>query len=90
MSDNRKGRLEGRVAVVTGGAGGIGKAICDKMINEGAKVALLDIREAELLETCRLFSRDRKPVMGLIKESAYITGQTLFVCGGLSIYSSPI
>jgi NAD(P)-dependent dehydrogenase (short-subunit alcohol dehydrogenase family) len=38
-------RLENKVAVVTGGAQGIGQAIVEKFVAEGAKVALLDIDE---------------------------------------------
>lgn len=36
-------RLAGRVAVVTGGAAGIGAAICHKLAQEGAKVVVADI-----------------------------------------------
>jgi 3-oxoacyl-[acyl-carrier protein] reductase len=36
-------RLEGRVAAVTGGASGIGEAICIRLAEEGAKVAVLDL-----------------------------------------------
>jgi NAD(P)-dependent dehydrogenase (short-subunit alcohol dehydrogenase family) len=35
--------LEGKVAVVTGGAGGIGRAICQRYVEEGAKVAVADV-----------------------------------------------
>lgn len=38
-------RLAGRIAVVTGGARGIGRAICDAYAEEGAKVAVSDLLE---------------------------------------------
>jgi 3-oxoacyl-[acyl-carrier protein] reductase len=36
-------RLEGKVAIVTGGASGFGKAICETYVREGAKVVVADI-----------------------------------------------
>ena len=36
-------RLEGSVAIVTGGASGIGEACCRRMIQEGARVAIFDV-----------------------------------------------
>jgi NAD(P)-dependent dehydrogenase (short-subunit alcohol dehydrogenase family) len=38
-------RLVGKVAVVTGGAGGIGRAMCERFAAEGAKVAVADVDE---------------------------------------------
>ena len=35
--------LTGKVAIVTGGAGGIGTAICERLAAEGARVAIFDL-----------------------------------------------
>lgn len=38
--------LQGKVAVVTGGAGGIGAALCKRLAAAGCKVAIFDVDEA--------------------------------------------
>lgn len=42
------GRLDNKIAVITGGAGGIGRAAAAKFVAEGAKVMLVDLDEAAL------------------------------------------
>src|SRR4030066_29783 len=45
------GRLENKVAIVTGGARGLGKTYCLRMAEEGAKVVVADLLDREAEET---------------------------------------
>ena len=50
--------LSRKVALVTGAGGGIGKAIADKLAEEGANVVLTDIAEDRLKEAVGTYARD--------------------------------
>src|SRR5438309_8222666 len=41
-------RFDGQVAIVTGGAGGLGRALAARLLKDGARVALVDRDEAQL------------------------------------------
>ena len=49
-------RLQDKVCIITGAARGIGRAIAERFVREGARVAIVDVREAEGLETERASS----------------------------------
>ena len=55
------GWLEGQTAIVTGGGSGLGRAVVDRFVQEGARVVVLD-RSAEHIEKLRA-DHDRRTVV---------------------------
>lgn len=43
-------KLRGKVAIITGGSGGIGKATAEAFIEEGANVLIFDLNESDLIK----------------------------------------
>src|SRR3954451_14560632 len=64
--------LEGRLAVVTGGGAGIGRAICLRLAAEGARLAVLDIRQETADETLQLAGGDGAAFVCDVSNSASV------------------
>ncbi len=56
-------RLQGKTAIVTGAARGIGRAIAMRFGREGARIAVVDLLEDEGRETVRLIEADGSQAM---------------------------
>jgi NAD(P)-dependent dehydrogenase (short-subunit alcohol dehydrogenase family) len=62
--------LSGRVAVVTGAAGGIGRALAERFAGEGMRVVLADVEEAALTETVAAIVGTGADAVGVVTDVA--------------------
>ena len=58
------GKLDGKVALITGGNGGIGLATAKQFVNEGAYVFITGRREAELARAVKEIAKNVTGVQG--------------------------
>lgn len=85
------GKLGGKIALVTGGAQGIGRAIALALAREGAQVAISDINLEKAQETCReieALGRKALAVGGSVadaKAAEAMVEKTVEAFGGLDI-----
>ncbi|MES0129148.1 bifunctional rhamnulose-1-phosphate aldolase/short-chain dehydrogenase [Mesorhizobium sp. M0029] len=88
--------LAGQIALVTGGAGGIGRATANRLLREGACVVLADIDETALAnandELAKAYGKDfvRPVLINVTAEEQVISGfaQTAVEFGGIDILVS--
>ena len=62
--------LQGKVAVITGGASGIGRAVADQAAAEGMKVVLGDIEEGPLKEAVNELTGQGAEALGVVTDVA--------------------
>ena len=62
--------LQGKVAVITGGASGIGRAVADRAAAEGMKVVLADIEEGPLKAAVDDLTSHGAEAMGVVTDVA--------------------
>ncbi|MGX5842196.1 bifunctional rhamnulose-1-phosphate aldolase/short-chain dehydrogenase [Mesorhizobium sp. ArgA1] len=88
--------LAGQIALVTGGAGGIGRATASRLLREGACVVLADIDETALAsaneELAKAYGKDfvRPVVINVTSEEQVVSGftETAVEFGGIDILVS--
>lgn len=81
-------KLKDKVAIVTGGARGIGAAICRRYADEGARVVVADVLEREASETAASIGRGAIPVAVDVTKKASIDAMVAKVvaeAGGIDI-----
>ena len=59
---HRVDELGGKVAVVTGGAGGIGRALCEEFLSEGMRVVIADLRPDAVDQAARELSAEGEAI----------------------------
>jgi NAD(P)-dependent dehydrogenase (short-subunit alcohol dehydrogenase family) len=97
--------LKGKVAIITGGARGIGRAIADAFVKNGASVAIVSRTPAEIENTLKLLKKNAGEAIGVVADvskqadvenivqrtiSAFKTVDVLVNCAGVQKPIGPL
>lgn len=66
-------RLSGKRAIVTGAASGIGLATVERLVAEGARVVMMDVRHEALAEACRGTGNQAVPIACDVGDEASVS-----------------
>ncbi len=90
-------KFEGKTAVITGAAQGIGRACAERLLADGANVVISDVNMARLTETAaEIGEADRvlavRTDVTKTDDASYITGETIYPDGGRRVlnYTVPV
>lgn len=74
--------LSGKIALITGAGGGIGRAICDRLRRDGARIVAHDLSEDSIADIAG------EKIVGDLRDGAFcdaLPGQAHAIAGGLDI-----
>ena len=81
-------KLEGKVAVVTGGAQGIGRAIADGLAAEGARVVVADLQDFDAYESLQVDVASEEDVGRMAAETVERCGRIDVLVNNAGLYAS--
>ena len=83
------GRLDGKVALITGAGGGMGRVAAERFAAEGARVAVVDVEERpEVVEAITAAGGEAIAVAADVRDLAQVeaaVARTVEAFGGLSV-----
>jgi NAD(P)-dependent dehydrogenase (short-subunit alcohol dehydrogenase family) len=81
--------LQGMVGIVTGAAQGLGYAIAKSYVQEGMKVALMDVRGDLLQQVCKELTQDGGDCIGIQADLSDVTATETAIKQALNHYGTP-
>lgn len=77
-------RFDGKVAIVTGGAGGLGQALVQRLVEDGARVVAVDIRKAEIEQVAHAYPNGT--VLGVAADVSTVEGAERYVGAAIEAF----